>query len=193
MNAPRNFKQPYEGVTGQHLDDDLLSLDDRALTHRRALVVLARNLRDAVQVGQPAPIVQRMGHRLRTPRPGDLVVETSRAIWGRHPEDYLKGLGYLVDKREEWWTTDEEWEREKAEEGFPDDERATDVAWYIQYGPDPADIIRWTNCQFMTIPIDPGERFHEVFGTRDGGGVTLSRDDLLGALADSGIQLRTVR
>jgi hypothetical protein len=187
-----SFKQPHEGIVGtDRSGDDLLSLDMRAVAHRQALVAMAKHLMSATSVGHPAPVVERMSQRLRNPQVGDFVFEWMIGLSPRRDLDTrIKAHGYLVEKRKEWWTTDEEWERRKAEEGWADDEeRPTDVAWYIQYGPEPADVCRWTNCDFIVVPIDPAE-FTVPFGTRDGSAVTITRDDLLGSLADSGLVLR---
>jgi hypothetical protein len=205
----RTFPEPREGITGAvRTEDDLLSLEDAALPRRRMMIAIARHLREATTVGNPAPIVQRMSERMRDPQPGDLVVETSRTIWGRRGLE-IEGFGILLAHREEWNETDEEWaaviEQERAEhekflrgpysvpgdadEPWEPDERITDHAWYVQYGPAEGDVCRWVNCEFMAIPID-GD-FTKPVGTRDGSSVTVTRDDLLGSLADSGFALRS--
>jgi hypothetical protein len=184
------MKQPHEDITGiDRSDNDLLSLDERAVAHRDLVINLVGHLRTACMVGNPAPIVERMAKRLRSPQPGDLVVAYLADM--RKPDNRLKGFGYLVERRREWWETDEEWARIKAEEGYEDDsERTTDDAWYVQYGPAPVDICRWTNCDFTMVPAQARESFDLLFGTRNGSGVTVNRDDVLGALADSGFSLR---
>lgn len=191
---PQQYKQPYEGISGLDRDDLLLSLDEAALTHRDALIAMVRHLQTATMVGNPAPVVERMNERIRTPQPGDLVVEASRGLYARDPETRYKALGILLEKRREWWHTDEEWEAQRAEEvaaGFEPDERPTDTAWYVQYGPNAGAICRWTNCSFVTLPINVAS-FSEPYGVRDDrGGVTVTRTDLLASLADSGITLRT--
>lgn len=184
------LKQPHEGVTGLDRPDYLLSLDDRALAHRDALIAMASHLSGACLVGDPAPIVERMDKRIRAPQPGDLVVEVSTqytADAGRR----IKGLGILLEQRVEWWETDAEWEAIKAEDGTLEDaERMTDRAWYIQYGPEPGDVCRWVNCQFTVIPTDPRE-FSMPVGRRDGTGVTITKGDLTAGLADSGFTLKS--
>jgi len=189
MNERRRFKQPHEDVTGfDRSDNDLLSLDERAVAHRDALIYLLGHLRSACMVGHPAPVVERMYRRMRSPRSGDLVVAYMANM--RDPNNRLKGFGYLIEKRVEWWETDAEWETTKAEDGYlTDADRLTEEVWYVQYGPDPADVCRWANSDFTMVPIEP-RQFDVEFGTRDGNGVMLTRDDLLGALADSGFQLR---
>lgn len=184
------MKQPREDVQGAlRTDDDLLSLDERAMPVRKAIVVLARHLSTACMVGNPAPVVERMGARLRSPQVGDLVVESTTAMRQRN-DDWYRGFGYLVEHRREWWHTDEDWAHATAEDpGAWGDERPTDEAWYVQYGPQPEDVCRWTNADFLVIPIDVGT-FNQPLSTSDGRGVTVTRVDLLGSLADSGFSLR---
>lgn len=204
----RSFPQPREGITGTDRDDDLLSLEEAAVPRRMIMAGMARCLRDAALVGNPAPRVARMWQRMKDPQPGDLVIETS-TFFRRDEDDRIKAMGILIAHRAEWEETDEEWaahveEERAAYEEFlrgpyshpgdkpfdpADCERLTDHAWYVQYGPKAADICRWVNCDFMMIPSDP-EAFQVPVGTRDGNGVTLTRGDLLTGLADSGFTLR---
>jgi hypothetical protein len=190
--------QPHEGITGvDRTGSYLLSLDDEAIAHRDALIAMADLLRSACMVGSPAPIVEHMSRRLSSPQVGDLVVEDSARMRTADTERRIKGFGYLVARRREWGSTDEQWDeykRAEAEGPYPHEvgehERMVEPdAWYIQYGPNPADVCRWENCGFTVLPI--GEDFHASAGTRNpDGSVTLVRDDILGALADSGITLR---
>lgn len=145
-------KQPREDVTGTlRNDDDLLSLDDRAMPVREALIALARHLTTATMVGNPAPVVDRMGSRIRRPVVGDLVVEATTIMRRRRPgDDWYRGFGYLVEHRTEWMHTDEEWQQVRAEW---DDERPSNEAWYVQYGPQHEDVCRWTNADFYLVPI----------------------------------------
>lgn len=184
------MKQPHEGITGvARLGNPLLSLDDTDLPIQAALITMARHLSTATLVGNPAPVVQRMSARLRNPRPGDLVIETSNAQAMRFP-GWRRGFGYLVDKRREWWDTDDEYARLLSEGDYDaNDPRPVDTAWYVQYGPAPVDVCRWTNCSFMVIPIDE-DTFSVPFGDRDGTATVITRDGLLGSLADSGFLLR---
>lgn len=202
-------KQPYEGINGTaRTGDDLLSLEDEAIAVRKVLVNLMTVIRKTTLVGQPAPIVRDISDRMGHPVPGDLVVEASTTLH-RQTGDWYRGFGILLEHRREWWETDADWEvmvaqgradHEEflrgpyahpgdADEPWEPDERRTDDAWYVQYGPGERDICRWVNCEFMMVPTDAHEVDRPV-GTRDGNGVTFTRDDLLGALADSGFQLR---
>lgn len=185
----QSMKQPHEGVRGQPRQSYLLSLDERALEHRDALMAMASHLHDACLVGEPAPKVARMYERIREPQIGDLVIETT-TMNRRDQDARVKGFGVLLERREEWWESDEDWSAAKAEDGsLTDADRATDDAWYIQYGPEPADVCRWTNCSFITVPVDL-DMFRLPIGQRNGSGVTITRNDLLGGLVDSGFTLR---
>lgn len=106
-NGARNYPQPHEGIAGTDRDDDLLSLEEAAVPRRLMMGGMAKCLRDAVLVGNPAPVVTRMWQRMKTPVPGDLVIETS-TFYRRDEDDRIKAMGILVDHRTEWWQTDEE-------------------------------------------------------------------------------------
>lgn len=152
------YPDHHEGIAGRQLDPDgLLSLDERALPCRLTLMAVAQHLRRACMVGQPAPIVARMEDRTRAVQLGDLVVEVTVGLSPRTDRDRrVKAFGYLVAHRDEWSDSEADWKafaQEDPEWAFPDN-RATDHAWYIQYGPDPADVCRWTNCQLMMVPVD---------------------------------------
>lgn len=198
--------QPREGIAGtERHADDLLSLDEAAIPRRFLMAGMARCLRDAVLVGNRAPVVTRMWERMSRPVPGDLVLEVSS--FGRRA--CVEGMGILLAHRQEWWQTDAEWaaelEQERAaHEEFlrgpysqPDDgpfdpvshERLTDHAWYVQYGPEPADVCRWVNCEFMTVLGSPAD-YAAAVGTRSDGSITFTRSDLIGALGDAGFTLR---
>lgn len=194
-----DYKQPHEGITGvDRRDSHLLSTHKRAVAHRDALIAITSHLHRATLVGHPAPVTAEVHDRIVKPEIGDLVVEMS-ALYGRDAAYRLKALGYFVEKRKEWAETDTEWAAHEARlrkdaedigvDWEPDGERSTDTAWYIQYGANPGAICRWTNCAFVVVPIDPGMCRRPV-GTRDGNGVTITRDDLLGELARSGFDLR---
>jgi hypothetical protein len=189
-----NLKQPREGIVGVERDDFLLSLDEKAVPHRDALIAMARHLQTASLVGNPAPVVQRIYERIKNPQAGDLVVEWSMSVRARDLDTRMKAFGVLIEHRNEWWETDDEWQALKAEDGFlTDEERMVDHAWYVQYGNDPGDVYRWVNCDFLAIPTDP-KAFDYPIGTRlSGGGVSVDRNDLVAGLASSGFELRSDR
>lgn len=156
------YPQPREGVTGTDRTDWLLSLELEAVPHRDALIEAAHTIWDCVLVGNPAPMVRKQYERMNRPRPGDLVVEMS--VWWRRRGmddaqwlDYrTKGFGVLLAHRLERHESDEEWAAELAAEnaagnGWTDDERGTEWAWYVQYGSAAGDICRWTNADFVTL------------------------------------------
>lgn len=151
------YPDHHEGITGRPLDPDgLLSLDMRAVPGREAVAALAKHLMTACMVGRPAPIVAAMGQRLRTPAPGDLVIERGRGMSRRSDLDTrIKALGYLIEHRDEWYDSAADWRAFELEDpdNATEDNRSRDHAWYIQYGPDPADVCRWTNCDFLMVPI----------------------------------------
>lgn len=152
------MKQPHEDVPRPYADDPLLSLDEAARPYRDALAAMAWNLDTATMVGNPAPIVERMGARIRGPQPGDLVVESSTRYRNADEDHRTKAFGRLVLVRDEWWETHEEWQQLVEEDGGLDAviDRKTDRAWYVQYGPD--HICRWVNCDFVVLPVEMARR-----------------------------------
>jgi len=182
------YPQPYEGVKGTDRSEDyLLSLDPKALSVRAVIMALAKHLGDATLVGNPAPRVARMRERMTAPQIGDLVVEESKALHSRDEIVKAQGFGILLAVRDEWCVRDEDWEKEKTEYDLRDEDRAHDRGWYVQYGCDPGDVCRWTDCSFMVVPTF--EDFTLSVGTRSETGVTLTRDDLLSSLGDAGFDL----
>jgi hypothetical protein len=188
------WPQPHEGIAGTDRDDDLLSLDERAIPHREALIAMARHLSSATLVGHPAPVVRRIRDRLDQPEPGDLAVAVEVMHGRRDPDDRIMGLGIYLAGRKEWASTDAQWaaycEQERAAGGDPEaDGRWTDRAFYLQYGPAAGDICRWTNSQAVALPVQI-EDFSAPAGRREGSSTVFTRDRLTGALADSGFELR---
>lgn len=190
--------QPHENIIGVDRSDSwLLSLDEQAVAHREVILALAEHVWSACLVGNPAPSVKRMYERLSRPAPGDLVYVYDGTL-RPDVETRTKALGCLIDRRTEWWITHAEHEAGWAEHRDDYDNRADydsdrsveTAAWYVQYGPAPADVCRWTNCSVRVVPSDP-RMFSRQAGTHNGdGSVTFSRDDLLGVLADDGFMLR---
>lgn len=214
---PDRWPEPHAGVRGiARDDDDLLDLSERAVARRRMMIVAARAFIDAIRVGNPAPVVQRLNDRFgarydsdddRGFRRGDLVVELT-ALRSDDTERIRTGFGILLTDRDEWWDTSAQWEaaieveriaHEEAGHKEPFDavascgHRMVDHAWYVQYGPKPEDVCRWTDCTFIALPTTADqidELRRPVAAATNSGGVTVTRDDLIGTLADSGIQLR---
>lgn len=201
MSAP-TWPQPHEGICGTDRPGWLLSLDEEAVPFRDAIIILARHLDTATLVGNPAPVVKRMSDRMRHPQTGDLVV-TNMAQVTRDPDTRLKGLGVLIQpERREWAETDAEWAAFCAEEIAlspepetlalitSEENRGTDTAFYVQYGPAAIDVCRWTNEEATMVPVDVRSFHVDAAASRDGTSATFTRDSLLGGLADSGFQLR---
>jgi len=203
------YPQPGEGITGINLGgDNLVALDDAALAVRNQLRTMAELLRDVTLVGDPAPFVRRVYSRITRPVPGDYVTETS-TMHQKDKPDWFHGTGYLIGHRDEWACTDEEWADEKAkacldheaflkgpnsrpgdaDEPFDPEEylgdRRTDHAWYVQYGPEPADVARWVNCAFLVIPVSGVPRHFRS-------GPVFTRESLTADLADSGFRLKGI-
>ena len=157
MTTPATlYPQPREGITGtERTEDDLLSLDDKAIARRHLMAGTAMALYSAVLVGDPAPVVAKMWARMKDPRPGDLVLEPA-STYRRDTDSIIKGFGILIEHRKEWMSTDKEWAAETAAEPGIDPvrDRYADDAWYIQYGPHAEDVCRWTNAEFIAVPTD---------------------------------------
>lgn len=136
-----------------------------------------------------------MYERISHPQRGDLVLVMD-SLMRRDDDTKLKGLGILLDHRDEYFQTDEEWQEMLKEEkavGYDSSKepRQTDHFWYIQYGQDAEDICRWTNCTVLTVLTHPFNVDSIPAGILDErGGVTFTRDSLLGGLADSGFALK---
>ncbi len=156
MTEPEtDLPAPREGIAGtDRSSDPLLSLDEGAQPYRDALIAMAWHLRNATLVGSPAPKVQAMYERMRHPQPGDYVVESTWG-WGRRAgaDDRLKAFGILIAHRMEWASTWDEFVAEVGADLAFDDNRSRADAWYVQYGPDAADVCRWTNAEFVMVPV----------------------------------------
>lgn len=154
------WPQPHEGIKGKTRKDDLLSLSDRAYPRRVMTLRLFESFYHAVTRNSSRdPDLLKAYQWIIRPEIGDLVVEMSAlwTAWGLDPEKTRErkthGFGILVAKRQEWACSDDEWQtmlEEEPEYG----ERPTDIGWYVQYGPKPADVCRWANCMFLAIPTE---------------------------------------
>jgi hypothetical protein len=196
------WPQPYQGIRGIDRDDWLLSLDERALAHRGALIAMAAHLRTAVMVGQPAPVVRRISDRIRAPQPGDLAVTVEVLHGRRDPDDRLTGFGIYLAGRREWAETDAQWAEFCAQEAAvssdpgtlalicSEENRATDTVFYLQYGPAAGDIARWHNSEAVVLPVGIGSFSADAAAERTEGLAMFTRDSLAAGLADSGFTLR---
>jgi hypothetical protein len=210
------WHEPHEGVIGVQRDDDLLARTEEALPRRLMMCAMASALHKALLVGNRAPVVERMANRFRyfySDRhkyvPGDLLIEVTTLHGGDHYKDsWDRGFGTYITDRWEWASTKEEWETMiaegiKEEREFyndPDLEidvderfgpRGVDHAWYVQYDSNPEAVCRWTNCSFVAVPTsyDILRELEHPAGIRTENGVMLTKDSLLGSLADSGFGL----
>jgi hypothetical protein len=189
---PRTLPQPHEGITGISRDDWLLSLDERAVAHREALIIMARHLSTATLVGQPAPVVRRMSRRMADPRAGDLAV-TTEVLYGRQVAgDRIKGFGILLAHRQEWGEPDTSWAATCLREGWNPvtEERYAETACYLQYGCRASDVCRWVNSLPVALPAWISSFNLDAAAERSETGVTFTRDSLITGLADSGFTLR---
>lgn len=156
------YKQPFEGIIAADLPSaSILALDDVSLAHRRNLLILAQGFKNAVSVGNPAPVVKKLQDRMYRPSPGDWVMEMGTRHAIDRGNEGFRGTGILLEVRREWMDSDEEWNELLAsgEYNLVDDERPHQKVWYIQYGPrggvaPTADICRWTNADFFAIPVE---------------------------------------
>lgn len=186
--SKQQLKQPHEDVRGvDRTGNDFLSLDDSAIYHRQVLMALARHLYAAIRVGDPAPVVQRMYVDVVNPKVGDLVVENAKGLYAKDLDTQLKALGFLVERRREWANTDEEHQALVDDGALDPEDRMTDEAWYVQYGPHPGDICRWANCNFIAIPV--GGDYTDRPGLREGSQIVIQRDALRRTIIDAGFNL----
>lgn len=155
------YPQPHEGIRGTIRDEPWLSKDAEmvpvrdaiaGLTHQLWLVTLAESAHGALTTTH----AYATHSRINAHQPGDLVIEVSRALHSQDPKMRHWGFGYLLAERQEWCKSDEDWLAEcAAEEWDPaTEERTTERATYIQYGPRPEDICRWHNAMFDSVPLD---------------------------------------
>lgn len=151
-----NWLQPHEGVAGEERPDDPVLTMTPAAKKVLATVVYRLYGETLMGTGQ-SPKTRELYTRMKTPQVGDYVIVgdiLSGWMTRNDPEldHFRKGVGLFLGDRREWWTTDEEWERELRDgERYEDDERSTDHAWYVQYLTD-GSVCRWVNCELLAIP-----------------------------------------
>jgi hypothetical protein len=118
-----------ERITGTDRSEPWLRLDDYRQQTRRLIGRLAAEVWDCVLVGRAAPKVQRRFERMSDPQVGDLIVELTALH--RDDSSRYQAIGYLLGIRPE----------------------AEGDAWYVQYGPSPDDVCRWTNAEFIAVDL----------------------------------------
>jgi hypothetical protein len=140
-----------------------LALDDTSVLQRRSLAVMARQFGSAILTGTTHnhPIVRekyrRMYERIINPVVGDFVFETGTLLRrDRDMRQIALGIGILIEDTSEPSFSDEEWAEEKAyaERELTDGDRPTERVYYVQYGPQPEDVARWTDASFQLIPTN---------------------------------------
>jgi hypothetical protein len=173
--------------------------------HLRQVAILGYSTYTATLVGDPAPFARRLNQRMRDPRPGDLVLETS-TIWRLVPEAHGEwdpaALGYLLREVDEPAFTRAAWEVECAQEAawhaehYPDEPYEPMEEFRVDAPPmervqylqrlDTGGEFRWHNADFIALPTTlPTDWLGEAAGT---GAVT--RDSLVADLADHGFRLK---
>ena len=166
------------------------------------LAILGHSLYKVTLVGNPAPFVERLGARMRAPRPGDLVVEISTIYRLLRGQWDTAALGYLLREVDEPAFTREAWEAE----------RAAEAAWHAQHHPDepyepteefttydpPMERVqylqrfdgngefRWHNAEFIALPTTLPTQW---LGEEKTSGV-ITRDSLVADLGDAGFRLK---
>jgi hypothetical protein len=147
------YLQPHQDMIGEDRPDDpVLTMTEGG---RKVLATTAYVLYAGLLFSnQRTPRSEAMFQKVTHPRPGDYVVV--RDIVGRwRPDDLRHGVGIFLGDRTEWWTTDEQWEADKAEDEYlTEADRMVDHAWYVQYGPDARSVCRWVNCELFALPED---------------------------------------
>lgn len=142
------YLQPHEGIHGEDRSGDPV-LESQEVSD--LVAGLAWHLRRVILVPHSS-IQTQLNERLNEPHPGNLVVVRD-AIRHPDPDARFRGVGYLIDRRVEWWMRDEQWETYKADGTvYPDDPRPVLHASYVQYGPAPGDVRRWVNCDVLALP-----------------------------------------
>ena len=94
------------------------------------LAVIGRELWLATRVGDPAPIVKKLGERMSSPQPGDLVLEITR--WGKFDPD---SIGRLVITEPVGTVTGDCTSR-----------------WVVEPLHAPGTVIGWQNADFVALP-----------------------------------------
>lgn len=147
MTTTRVLPQPHEGIRGvlRAQDPLLVNQDASDLALRLGYRLYAASL-------NATPNARALYETMTNPRVGDRVI-VQDAAWMRDDADRFRAVGYLIARREEWGTTDEDWDAQKAgDSALIDADRYAELrAWYVQYGPNPVDVCRWTNCTVLTL------------------------------------------
>lgn len=149
------------GITGIDRSDDPLMRLDEASLHMRARFITMMKVALLGTLGGTTPGAQALFQRMNNPCPADLVVESTRALYQAEHDPLagpvIEGFGYLITARPEWATTRAEWEQLVADGVCSPDERLAEMFHFIQYGPAPEDVARWSNCLLVSAITDMRE------------------------------------
>jgi len=147
MPDGRSYLQPHEGVNPeQRKKDPILSSPANSILIGRLAQELKKTRLMAGREFYPAY------ERMIKPEIGDLVVITDQIRRKNQPDAEMhKAVGYLVARREEWWSKDASWEQSKLNDPFLTDEMrmVEPDAIYIQYGYH--HVCRWVNCEVIRV------------------------------------------
>jgi hypothetical protein len=176
MTTEEQYPQPHEGVRGLDLaPGHPLSLDEASVDRRLEMLERVRQRWNDI-LHDRIPDRDHLFDVMYDPHPGDMVLELTTSFRTDRDSRVLASGILLVHERKEWASTDEEWAQtvaqEKAsheEDGYSFDEeqfakdRFATSASYVQYGPSPTYVCRWSNCKFIVIPMDLAEPFIRPF------------------------------
>lgn len=164
----------------------------------RQLAILGYSIYTTTMVGDPAPFVRRLAERMRAPRPGDLVLETSTVFRLDRGDWDSAALGYFLREADEPACTREEWDAEQAEEaawcaehhpGEPFEpepyEPRIERVQYLQRLDDGGEF-RWHNAEFIALPTT----LPRAWLGETPPGSTVTRDSLIADLGDAGFHLK---
>lgn len=102
-----------------------------------------------------SPIGKALADRHHHPRVGDLVmVPDAMRVRGETVEERAdtraKGWGYFLGEFREPVYDDATWAR--VADQYDGEPNPTERVFYVQYGPDPADVCRWENASVVAVP-----------------------------------------
>jgi hypothetical protein len=112
-------------ILGTRIDNDPLLTEEGSVIALELMSLLY----SAVLVGNPAPLVREMYEQMQILDIGSRVV-VSDAFYRKNLARAWQSTGYLLKI-----------------EKIP-----SDPIYYIQYGPNPEDVVKWSNCRVLRIP-----------------------------------------
>jgi hypothetical protein len=129
------------------------------MTEAQRLIAAGRLLRATTLVGNPARSVERLDARMRNPRPGDIVWETSTSLRSLRDAAWAeRAVGWYVTQGQSPWVSREEWEGGDCEwredPGQPYEECPTRLVWVIRPWGNPDGEFTWENAELLALPLD---------------------------------------